>query len=204
MGQWGNEAMGQWGNGVLLLAFGVLLPGGADWRKSQAAVDPQPSVIVWSPTRKLSWEDFRAKPPGGRLTGALSAVGFNYAFGCRDGALHAEIVAEFMPDRSYVADRIITSGLASRAGLEHEQIHFDIAEVYARRVRKFFRELTDACPRADEALTALAQKILKDAAERQRRYDSETHSGEMGVRQDEWARTIRRELTELAAFASAR
>jgi hypothetical protein len=185
------------------LAFCVLITApGAD-AGAQAGAKAPLNVIVWSASRPLTWDDFRARPPG-HLTGALSMLSHNYSFGCRDGRLHAEIVAEFLPDQSYVAYRILASGLASRAGLEHEQIHFDLAEVYARRVRKFFHELSDPCPRPDEALEALADKILREGRARQRRYDTETQSGENGLRQATWAKTVERELVELAAFGRAK
>lgn len=160
----------------------------------------QPDVIAWSASRRLTWDDFRGKPPG-QLTGAQSAISYYRALGCRDGALHVQITAEFLPEQSYVAYRILGSGLASPAGLQHEQIHFDLAEVYARRVRKLFGELANPCPRSDDELEALAAKILREASARHQRYDVETRSGEDGPRQALWAKTVARELAELAAFA---
>src|SRR5687767_2989297 len=103
----------------------------------------QDDLIVWSESRRLTWDDFKARPPSGQLVGAKSALGFGFVFGCRDNQLHTRVVARFHPQQSYVGYRIISSGLASRAGLQHEQIHFDLAELYARKIRKFFRELKD-------------------------------------------------------------
>jgi hypothetical protein len=41
-------------------------------------------------------------------------------------------------------------------------IHFDLAEVYARRIRRLFRELRDPCPRSDAELMGMAEKVIKE------------------------------------------
>jgi hypothetical protein len=158
-------------------------------------------IIVWSAARKLDWKDFKGKPPGGTLGGALSAISHDYAAGCRDQMLQVRVQTVFMPRQSWVTYRIASSGLASRVGLVHEQIHFDLAEVYARRIRKLFRELRDPCPRSDAELMAMAEQVIKDHWTVQRRYDLETENGQVGRRQADWQRKIARELAALATYA---
>jgi hypothetical protein len=167
------------------------------------AQDPQGAdeVIVWSPTRKLDWKDFKGKPPAGTLGGALSAISHDYAVGCRDDVLQVRVRTVFMPRQSWVTYRIASSGLASRVGLVHEQIHFDLAEVYARRIRKRFRELRDPCPRSDAELMGMAEQVINDHWTAQRRYDTETENGQVGRRQEDWERKIAGELAALAEFA---
>jgi len=164
----------------------------------------QDDAIEWSETRRLSWPDFKAKPPSGQLVGARSALGFGYSFGCRDGQLHARVVARFHPDKSWVGYRIISSGLASRVGLQHEQTHFDLAEVYARRIRQFFRQLKDPCPRSDAELERLADRLFRNESAAQRRYDTETESGQRGDRQEKWDKDVAQQLAELAAFVDGK
>lgn len=143
---------------------------------ASAGQDPPAAdeVIVWSATRKLDWKDFKGKPPAGTLGGALSAISHDYAAGCRDDALQVRVQTIFMPRQSWVTYRIAASGLASRVGIVHEQIHFDLAEVYARRIRKMFRELRDPCPRSDAELMGMAERVIKEHWTAQRRYDTET------------------------------
>jgi hypothetical protein len=159
-------------------------------------------VIVWSATRKLDWKDFKGKPPGGTLGGALSAISHDYAAGCRDDALQTRVQTIFMPQQSWVTYRIASSGLASRVGLVHEQIHFDLAEVYARRIRKLFRELRDPCPRSDAELMGMAEKVIKEHWAAQRRYDLETENGQLERRQNDWERKTAGELAALGEFAA--
>jgi hypothetical protein len=178
---------------------GVVAGGVAMAAAGQSAATDE-EVIVWSAERRLTWDDFKARPPSGLLGGARSALGFGFAFGCRDGQLHARVVARFHPRQSWVAYRIISSGLASRAGLQHEQTHFDLAEVHARRIRRFFRELKDPCPRTDAELDALAEPLFRNESAAHRKYDDETENGQQGNRQAEWDKRIAAELSALAAF----
>jgi len=173
-----------------------------------AAVVPLPQepqgaeeIIVWSATRKLDWKDFRSKPPPNTLAGALSAISHDYAVGCRDQALQLRVQTIFVPGRSWVTYRIVSSGLASRVGIRHEQIHFDLAEVYTRRIRKMFRELRDPCPRSDAELAGMVEQIIKEHWTAQRRYDTETENGQLEAKQNDWEKRIAAELTALAPFA---
>lgn len=170
---------------------------------ASAGQDPPAAdeVIVWSATRKLDWKDFKGKPPAGTLGGALSAISHDYAAGCRDDALQVRVQTIFMPRQSWVTYRIAASGLASRVGIVHEQIHFDLAEVYARRIRKMFRELRDPCPRSDAELMGMAERVIKEHWTAQRRYDTETENGQVERRQNDWQKKIDGELAALAEFA---
>ena len=160
-----------------------------------------PDPIHWSATRKLAWSDFKAKAPR-QLDGARSALGYNSVFGCRDGKLEFHIVAVFVPEESWVTERIRTSGLASPVGLRHEQTHFDLKEVHARRIRKMFSELTSPCPRSDDDLYALAERLMRDEAATQDRFERETRAGENESKQIEWERRVRADLDALKAFVS--
>jgi hypothetical protein len=135
--------------------------------------------------------------------GALSAISHNYTIGCRDGQLTTRIQTIFVTGRSWVAPQMISSGLLSRIGLAHEQLHFDLAEVYARRARKRLAELLSPCSHSDTELNAMAEGVLNEAKEAHRRYDLETESGDIEARQREWAARIAADLTLLSRFADA-
>ena len=156
----------------LIQAAAVLLASSA--LASAQAPAAGEEVIVWSATRTLDWKDFKAKPEGGALGGARIAISHNYSIGCRDGVLQARVQAVMVPAMSWVTYRIQASGLASRVGLRHEQLHFDLAEVYARRVRKLLRELPNPCSHADDELNAMAERVIKEHWDQQRRYEVQT------------------------------
>jgi len=162
-----------------------------------AAVDP----IPWSASRKLDWRDFRAKAPG-ELQGARSMLKYSYSIGCRDDQLHADVTTLFLPDQSWVAYRVVSSGLASPLGLRHEQTHFDLKEVYTRRVRKMFGELASPCPRSDNELFAMAERVFQQEAAAQRLFEDETQAGTIEARQLDWEKRISADLESLSAFAA--
>jgi hypothetical protein len=124
--------------------------------------------------------------------------------GCRDGVLQADVTAVFVPDQSWVADRILTSGLASRVGLRHEQLHFDLKEVYARRIRKMYADLFRPCPRSDDDLHALAGPLRREELMLQERIERDTRGGELEARQNDWESRVAADLAKLEAFAVAR
>ena len=182
------------------LGLYLIVLAGGDGRLAAQAQAPTAEPIRWSATRKLAWTDFRGKVTS-QLLGAQSALGYAMSLGCRDGVLQVSIVVEFLPDQSWVADRILLSGLASPVGLRHEQLHFDLKEVYARKLRKMFAELPNPCPRTDDALYELTVPLRREELEMQDRIERGTLSGEREARQVEWERKVAADLKALAAFA---
>jgi len=155
--------------------------------------------IVWSAGRRLRWSDFRASPPRGKEIRALSGWTIEPS-GLRcgaDGTFDARVRAVFLPDRSWVR------GAASGALLAHEQGHFDLAEVYARRLRRRLRdEVTPYCP--GKAAAAAAQRVyddVLDAAERESaRYDADTDHGQRSEQQRRWRQRISAALDRESTF----
>ena len=105
---------------------GMLALAGVPFGQGPRSAD---DVIVWSATRKLEWTDFKSKPPPNTLTGALSAISHDYAVGCRDQALQMRVQTIFQPNRSWVSYRIVSSGLASRVGIKHEEFQLGRRDV---------------------------------------------------------------------------
>jgi hypothetical protein len=80
--------------------------------------------------------------------------------------------------------------------LEHEQLHFDLAELAARRIRKRFVDLKDACADSDQGddLRDAIGEIDRELQAEQNRYDHETGHGTKPAAQDQWKRRIRKQL----------
>jgi predicted secreted Zn-dependent protease len=88
----------------------------------------------------------------------------------------------------------------SRYALAHEQTHFDLSEVSARRMRRALAALADPCSMTDEALHAIVDPFIREDFTRQRRYDTETLNGSNIAWQRDWEMRVERELRELVAF----
>jgi predicted secreted Zn-dependent protease len=80
--------------------------------------------------------------------------------------------------------------------LEHEQIHFDIAEVAARRIRAGFAGFRNACAEAGgtDPIQQMVAQGDRDLQEEQQRYDRETAHGTNPRAQEQWTLKVRKAL----------
>jgi predicted secreted Zn-dependent protease len=89
---------------------------------------------------------------------------------------------------------VLNDSALRRTALGHEQTHFDIAELHARRIRRYFGALPDACRKTDPELTELTQRLLREEKTEQQRYDAETQHGLRTAEQAAWSRDVARRL----------
>jgi len=150
--------------------------------------------LPWSAARPLRWSDFQGVPRQGGDEAARTAYGIYYAWKCRGRAFEFRAIAAFHRQESWVEPAVVQDSAQGPRTLRHEQTHFDIAEVYARRMRRLFRELADPCARSDRDLTAAAEHLLDEERATQRRYDAETGHGLRRREQAAWEAEIGRQL----------
>lgn len=88
--------------------------------------------------------------------------------------------------------------------LNHEQKHFDLAEVYTRRIRKSIDSLKQGEPFDFESLdmevTGIYQCIKKELDSVQFKYDEETNQSANVVKQKVWNEKIDSWLSQLDNF----
>ena len=152
------------------------------------------SAFPWSATRRLAWSDFRGRPPGSGPEVAKTAYALFYAWKCRGEAFEFRVIATFRPRQSWVKTIALTDTLLRRSALRHEQTHFDLAEVHARRMRRYFDGLSGACRKSDNELTQLAGRLINDEKAEQQRYDAETNHGLRSEEQAAWNAEVARQL----------
>jgi len=77
--------------------------------------------------------------------------------------------------------------------LEHEQIHFDIAEVTVRKINARFVDFKNACAEAGgtDPIHQMVVEADRELQEEHQRYDRETGHGTNVRAQDQWKRRIR-------------
>jgi len=156
------------------------------------------AIIEWSSDRRLTKADFRGRVPRAAPMASLSAVGLELEWRCEGEELLGMVRATFDPGRSWWR-----SGDASGRGhgadlqlLEHEQLHFDLAQVAAQTLQGRFESLKSACARPDgrlEVESAVAD-VDRELQEQQSRYDRETAHGLNAAAQDRWTKAVRRQL----------
>jgi hypothetical protein len=152
------------------------------------------SAFAWSSTRRLTWNDFRGQPPGSGEEVAKTAYALFYAWKCRGDAFRFGVIAAFRPRQSWVKAIALRDTVLRRSALRHEQTHFDLAEVHARRMRRYFGALAGACRKTDSELSRLARQLIVQEKTEQQRYDAETNHGLRSERQAAWSAEVARRL----------
>jgi uncharacterized protein DUF922 len=152
------------------------------------------SAFPWSAGRRLRWNDFRGRPPNGGAEVAKTAYALFYAWKCRGDAFDFRVIAAFRPRQSWVKAVALNDAVLRRSALAHEQTHFDLSEVHARRMRRYFGALADACRKTDQELTRLAGRLIAEEKAEQQRYDAETNHGLRSDEQAAWTADVARQL----------
>jgi len=152
--------------------------------------------IYWSAGRKLKWENFKGKPdPGTRLL-AMTQAGIGYEVACDNGKLDFKVTCYFNVNDSWAKEK------DSDQLLSHEQFHFDITELYARKLRKKLSELSDPCGKNIKELNKIYEANFNECAREQDLYDKETNHSLDREKQKAWEEKIAKELKALEKFTS--
>jgi Bacterial protein of unknown function (DUF922) len=173
----------QWVSGLILI---LTLP----------AFGPPPDedYVFWSADKKLEIADFKARPDITSPMKAMTNSGIVYSWQCDRGEFTFEVVARFDRLKSW-----IRSAPGSRL-LQHEQGHFDITEIYARKMRKMMATYPNACQNGRK-IDAAAEALYGEWDQKQGQYDSETNHALNESEQLRWEKWIAAELEALAEYA---
>lgn len=148
--------------------------------------------IEWKKDYKLSWKDFR-KTNKKHHYDALSSTGIAFSYVVGQKGVKVEAKAIFDRSESWVR-----KGRETESLLEHEQLHFDIAELYTRKLReKIERDnITTA-----SGLDKVYNRIVIDLRKRQRMYDQQTDHGINKKEQMRWQEEIANQLKIATAYS---
>jgi hypothetical protein len=152
-------------------------------------------MLHWQADEKLTWDDFQGQADYSIDMSAHTTSRINYGWKCKDGEFLVEVESIFDRERSWKKD------LQTNRLLEHEQLHFDITEWYARKLRQTFASIDDACFKPVDDVKAQANAIRSEWKETQDLYDFESDHGRDFDRQDEWEDRVAGELVGLEEFA---
>ena len=145
--------------------------------------------IIWHEARKLTWNDFKGEAPNDTPVAALTASGISYSFSSvqqgDEMVIKYIVTAGFYPSRSWYQPKYATSNV-----LAHEQLHFDITELYARKFRQRL-DTTRFTKNIKAEVRAIFKQINRELAEYQDRYDLETNSSRLLDRQRAWQLKVR-------------
>ncbi len=145
--------------------------------------------ILWRNNRKLNWQDFTAEPDHYSNFSAITSTYLEEEHGCSDdGDFIYHVRAVFVKDLSWSRDHYSADLLA------HEQIHFDITEYHARKLRLYFESLQNPCGMPQELIEFTVDSLFNEMAKAQMLYDEHTYHGLDKSNQKTWADFVDRQL----------
>ena len=149
--------------------------------------------IYWSKSNKLKWSYFTSKTSSGNnVKGAYIFTDINCYADFLGNDIKVFVTARMQRCNSWVVESDKSDYL-----LNHEQRHFDLAEVYSRRIKKELNDFEDLNIKNDDfeiQFNATVSKLLDEFDKIQTQYDQETKHSHNKVKQTEWDKYIDRQL----------
>lgn len=159
--------------------------------------------ILWSSTDKLKWSDFKGRNTtsfGLTKAETTTIILVTKTYYNDEYIPVYEIACYFLPKQSWT----ITS---EKFALEHEQLHFDIAELYTRKIRKTFDSLKIKKVKDFDKYENVFKQLNKKSVDYNILYDSEVYGiNEEGNayfnynKQREWIDKVGKELEALKDY----
>tara|TARA_R110002051_G_scaffold130577_2_gene204471 strand:+ start:90250 stop:90774 length:525 start_codon:yes stop_codon:yes gene_type:complete len=148
----------------------------------------QEETILWEKQKRLSWSDFKGKPQNNRAA-AVTASGLTYRIATTKEnnkvvAVDFEVNSFFYPQKSW-----FRPALCDQVILSHEQLHFDITEVYAEILRKRFAKALQT-HKSQAEMKAIYQQVNRELNDFQNVYDAETNFSRNREQQLLWNKKI--------------
>jgi hypothetical protein len=128
--------------------------------------------LNWTSDYNLSWSDFKAEEEPELSLSALSKIAIPYTYSS-DGEVDATVTLStvFMKYESWYK-----RGKENHILLDHEQLHFDIAEIHRRLIVKAIKNSKFTSDGYDSELKKIVTDIWDTSyGEMQDKYDSETN-----------------------------
>lgn len=157
--------------------------------------DEKKDIIVWQEGKLLTWNDFKGKPAK-RFSAA--STHYNTLKTTEEKGNKGEVVVEaiFYTNKSWKKISWINESV-----LEHEQKHFDIVELYARKLRKQIQERKYSSYSNLKTVTDSLYDVMdKEMDAFQDKYDDETDASMNGDKQREWNKKIMDGIQALSLY----
>jgi hypothetical protein len=161
----------------------------------------QDEKIYWKAGEKLTWNDFNAMPDDSHPFAAITFSGMSYGFSAevvnKEVKVNYEVDCFFIPNKSWVKNEYNSDSEL----LLHEQLHFDITELYAREFRARLSKMIFT-ENVKQEIRGLYNIITKERVALQNKYDLETDHSTNKLAQKQWGLKIESELQKRIDFAS--
>lgn len=151
--------------------------------------------IYWNAQKKIAWADFKGKADIESGHSAITDYGIFVNLKSQSDSIIFTVNCIFNKSTSWVK-----YGMETDLLLKHEQTHFDIAEVYARLLRKQLLETKFQYRAIQEDYTKMQKVNMDNCNKEQAIYDRETNHSNIKEKQIEWNEKIEKRLKELEPY----
>jgi hypothetical protein len=140
-------------------------------------------LIDWSASRKLTWDDFQARPDVNSPMVALTSSTIKIEFGFNDKLFTHSISCRFNKQKSWVTRK-------NDYILKHEQGHFDITEIHARILKKELLAYKFNGKTVNKDINDIYNDVMKQHVSTQQTYDLQTNHSIDSTKQRLWDNKI--------------
>jgi len=153
-------------------------------------------AIKWCEGHQLEWKDFKGRVPVTSSNAAQTAYEVGFDVNMVGNRFEFVVTCNFLPHKSWVRKKDANDHI-----LRHEQLHFDIAEIYARKMRKELNEADITVRNLQSKADKIYEKNWNALTKMQRDYDRETNHSIKKQEQADWDKKIMRMLKENQKYA---
>jgi hypothetical protein len=151
--------------------------------------------IPWLSDKRLTWEDFQCEPKRGTDAVASTSTSLGIAYQMQGGELTYHITCNFSKVKSW--------GLMKTDYiLAHEQGHFDITEIFARKLHEALMNYEFNRRTFKKDINEIYQSIVKQKEDFQKLYDGQSDHSRDRRSQYDWLTRIQALLDETEPYAS--
>lgn len=150
------------------------------------------SLLLWQADRKLTWDDFKGNTDerqinkGAITRGRIATINIYW----ENNMPMYDIRCYFVKYNSW---NIVTDSLS----LMHEQVHFDIFELYTRKIRKAFDKLNQDKVTDYNTYNNLFQSYFKECSQLHQEYDIDSFDKDTLPK---WINRVAKELEQLKDY----
>ncbi|MBV6484842.1 MAG: hypothetical protein KFKLKKLM_01360 [Flavobacteriales bacterium] len=161
--------------------------------------ETQPEYILWDGKYKLVWEDFKGEVDS--QYDEYDAVTWVLIDQRQKGLLEDKILYEVVT-YFVINDSWVKKDKMNKELLQHEQLHWDISELYARKFRKMCSEhISHNLNSTFKYFNQEYDKMLLEESAFQTKYDTETNYSKNKEKQKEWVKKVKALLKKYEAYA---
>lgn len=154
--------------------------------------------VVWKEGKKLSWAMFKGNPENvsGFVASTNSGISLSFSVATRNDevSITYTVKSYFYPNDSWYKRGNVNAYI-----LAHEQTHFDISELFARKLKQKFSEIPQ-----DSNFKAKAEKVYKQNEQErvamQHLYDDESDHSRNETEERAWRIFVAKELKAYDAW----